>query len=66
MDEAAVLFASAVEFDPGFADAHFNLAMALEELGRREEARAHWESYLTLNPEGTWADIARRHLSPPR
>jgi tetratricopeptide (TPR) repeat protein len=66
MDEAAVLFSSAVEFDPGFADAHFNLAMALEELDRKDEARGHWETYLALDPEGPWAEIARRHLHPSR
>lgn len=60
--EAALLFSNAVEHDPGFADAHFNLAMALEELGRRDEARPHWVTYLDLDPEGPWAEIARKHL----
>ncbi|HJL20225.1 MAG TPA: tetratricopeptide repeat protein [Sandaracinaceae bacterium LLY-WYZ-13_1] len=63
MLEAATLFARAVEHDPGFADAHFNLAMALEELGRPDDARGHWSAYLELDPEGPWAEIARKHLS---
>lgn len=63
MADAAMLFANAVEHDPGFADAHFNLAMALEELGRREEARPHWTTYLELDPDGPWAEIAEKHLS---
>lgn len=62
MEEAARLFGSAVSLDPGFADAHFNLAMAFEELGRSADARPHWENYLALDPEGPWAEIARRHL----
>ncbi len=64
MHEAALLFAAAVEHDAGFADAHFNLAMALEELARRADARRHWEAYLALDPEGPWAEIARRHVDP--
>ncbi|MFO0681902.1 MAG: tetratricopeptide repeat protein [Sandaracinus sp.] len=60
--EAAHLFDRAIASDPSFADAHFNLAMALEDLGRNREARRHWEIYLSLDPTGRWADIARRHL----
>jgi len=37
---AAEAFARAVEADPEYADAHHNLAVALERLGRSEEARA--------------------------
>ena len=63
--EAAVAiqwFQRAIEHDPSFADAHFNAAMALEDLGRTAEARAHWETYLRLEPAGAWAEVARRHL----
>ncbi|MEM6955649.1 MAG: tetratricopeptide repeat protein [Myxococcota bacterium] len=60
-DEGAVaLFEGALASDPSFADAHFNLALALTSLGR--DAGAHWRSYLALEPEGEWAEIARRHL----
>jgi tetratricopeptide (TPR) repeat protein len=60
---AAVLnFRRALRSDPAFADAHFNLAMALSDLGKQEEARQHWETYLKLDPDSPWAEIARRHL----
>ncbi len=62
LDSAIVLFRQALGSDPSFGDAHFNLAMALEERGDVEGARAHWKQYLTLEPTGSWADIARRHL----
>jgi tetratricopeptide (TPR) repeat protein len=62
MGDAAALFERAVRYDPGFADAHFNLAMALEELGRQGDARPHWTTYLELDPDGPWAEIARKHL----
>jgi tetratricopeptide (TPR) repeat protein len=60
--EARRCFAAAVTSDPAFADAHFNLAMTLEALGDRTSARAHWRTYLVLEPEGEWAEIARRHV----
>jgi tetratricopeptide (TPR) repeat protein len=60
---AAVLnFRRAVRSDPSFADAHFNLAMALCDLGSHDEARMHWETYLKLDPDSPWSEIARRHL----
>jgi tetratricopeptide (TPR) repeat protein len=60
--EARRCFAAAVTSDPAFADAHFNLAMTLEALGEGTSARAHWRTYLVLEPEGEWAEIARRHV----
>ncbi len=45
---------------PDFADAHYNLAVALERLGGRAAARVHLEQYLSLEPESApWADQAR-------
>ena len=62
MPEATERFARAVEHDPGFADAHFNLAMALESLGEGARAKPHWRTYLELDPDGPWAEIAEKHL----
>jgi len=62
VDEAVVLFRAALQSDPSFAVAQFNLAMALEEKGERAAARPHSERYLALEPEGSWADIAEKHL----
>lgn len=63
VDEAVDLFRDALRSDPSFADAHFNLAMALEERGDRAAAQPHWQQYLTLEPEGSWANIAHNHLA---
>ena len=59
---AAKAFEQAIERDSRFADAHFNLAMAYEQIGERAKARFHWRRYLDLEPNGAWADIAKRHL----
>ena len=60
---AAEHFKIAIEQDPCFADAHFNLAMAYEQMGKRAIAKNHWHAYLDIVPNGTWADIARKHIS---
>jgi tetratricopeptide (TPR) repeat protein len=59
---AVQAFRRALRSDPSFADAHFNLAMALTELEQPQQARGHWKTYLKLDPDSPWADIARRHL----
>ena len=59
---AVPFFETAITRDPRFADAHFNLAMALEQLRDHPKAHMHWRRYLELEPQGTWADIAREHL----
>ncbi|NLY92485.1 MAG: tetratricopeptide repeat protein [Myxococcales bacterium] len=61
-ERAVELFERAIASDPSFADAHFNLALAHEELGDPRSAKRHWREYLSLEPTGAWAEIARRHL----
>jgi len=60
--EAIGFFKGAIASDPQFADAHFNLAMAFEQAGQPERARPCWRRYLEIEPTGTWAEIARKHL----
>jgi tetratricopeptide (TPR) repeat protein len=62
-DLAVPLFRGAIEADPKFSDAYFNLAMAFEQMGEPAQARPYWKSYIDLEPEGTWTEIARRHLT---
>jgi predicted TPR repeat methyltransferase len=49
----------ALEIRPDYADAHFNLASALERAGDGQAARRHWVRYLELDPDSRWAEIAR-------
>jgi Tfp pilus assembly protein PilF len=61
-DLSVPLFHGAIEADPKFADAYFNLAMAYEQIGETGKARPFWKSYISLEPTGTWTEIAKRHL----
>ena len=58
----AAFFKGAIASDPQFADAYFNLAMAYEQAGEPARARPCWRKYLEIEPTGTWAEIARKHL----
>jgi len=60
--DAIPYFLGAIDADPRFADAYFNLAMAYEGIGDAVRARPCWKHYLELEPAGTWAEIARKHL----
>ncbi|HET9954746.1 MAG TPA: tetratricopeptide repeat protein [Polyangiaceae bacterium] len=61
-DAAIPLFLGAIASDPKFSDAYFNLAMAYEQVGETQKARPYWKNYITLEPSGTWTEIAKRHL----
>jgi tetratricopeptide (TPR) repeat protein len=52
----------AVRLKPDYADAHYNLARVLEELGAYREAHLHWRRYLELDPNSSWAKYARERL----
>lgn len=60
--EAIKFFRGAIGSDPRFADAYYNLAMAYEQVSEPDKARPCWRKYLEIEPTGTWAEIARKHL----
>jgi tetratricopeptide (TPR) repeat protein len=60
--EAVASLRAAVEACSTYADAHFNLALCYEKLGQRQPAASHWNTYLKLDPNSQWSEIARRHL----
>ena len=49
--------------DPKHLPSAFNLALALEAFGLRDEAQRAWDSYLALDATSPWADEARRRRS---
>ena len=50
LDEAAAGFGAAVKRQPGFPEAHFNLGLVDEELGKYEEAVSSLREALKLKP----------------
>jgi Tfp pilus assembly protein PilF len=59
MAEAAEQFQRAVQLNPQMADAHFQLALAQMNLGKMPEALKSLETYLSLSPTGSNADMAK-------
>ena len=59
-EEAIAKYERAIAVRPGFADAHFNLGLALELVGRPDEARRHYADAARLDPTN---DEARRRMS---
>ena len=48
---------------PDFADAHYNLGLALARVGGTSQARRHLERYLELDGGSEWAGRAREFLT---
>ena len=61
-DLAIAAFQGALRYHDDYADVHYHLARALDEVDRRAEAERHWQAFLTLVPESPWAGNARRRL----
>jgi tetratricopeptide (TPR) repeat protein len=61
--EACASLRAALQAHPAYADAHFNLALCYEKLGQKQDAVTHWNTYLKLDPNSQWSEIARRHLA---
>src|ERR1051325_9627683 len=53
---------AALRIDGRLAEALFNRALIVERLGLRDQARAAWERYLSVDASSKWSDEARRHL----
>ena len=55
-------YRAALDADPFYPDLHINLALLCEKLAYHTRARRHWKRYLQLEPEGSWAEVARLRL----
>ncbi len=56
-------FQGALAFHSEYADVHYHLARALDDLNQRPAADVHWRTFLDLSPETPWADEARERLA---
>jgi tetratricopeptide (TPR) repeat protein len=61
-DESIAAYTRAITLAPGYADAHYNLALAYERKGERRRALAHWQVYVRLDKSGPWTDHARGQI----
>jgi Tfp pilus assembly protein PilF len=64
-DVAAGHYEKAVTADPNVAEAHFNLAVALDKLGHHQEAMVHFEEANNLaegNLAITESEILKKHI----
>jgi tetratricopeptide (TPR) repeat protein len=52
----------AIEANPDYTDAVFNLALLQQRLERHQDAAAGWKRYLKLDPDSPWAARAKRAL----
>ena len=55
-------FRRALELDPGFAPAAFNMAIFYERSGKPLEAEAQWQRFLRLDTRSSWIGEARSRL----
>jgi tetratricopeptide (TPR) repeat protein len=62
-DLAVAQYRRAVQAEPGYADAHFNLALLLTSLDRCAEALAAWERFLELEPSSQQAGTAHKAIA---
>jgi tetratricopeptide (TPR) repeat protein len=61
-DESIAAYQRAIALAPGYADAHYNLALAYERKGERRRALTHWQIYVRLDKSGPWADHAHGQI----
>jgi tetratricopeptide (TPR) repeat protein len=60
LPEAIVVYEQALKLVPGYADAHYNIALAYERMKEPRKALRHWTAYAKLDPTGPWASHARQ------
>jgi tetratricopeptide (TPR) repeat protein len=64
-DLAVAAFEGALRYHKDYADVHYHLARALDDLGRLGDAAEHWRAFLELAADSPWAEEARNRLGNP-
>lgn len=64
-DTSATFFRDVIAMSPNMAEAHFNLALALDQMGNHQEATEHFKTANELapnNPKIAENEILKKHL----
>ena len=64
--QALDCYLHSLQLQPGYADAHYNVALLYQGMADTMKALKHWRLYLKLDPSGYWAGIARREVQKLR
>lgn len=59
-------YQAALRIHSNYADAHYNIALLYQATNQPLKAVRHWKAYLKMDPNSSWADIARRELDKLR
>ena len=51
VEENVEIIRKIIEFNPDYADAHYNFAILLDDMGRKEDAAAEYRDALRINPD---------------
>jgi tetratricopeptide (TPR) repeat protein len=63
LELAVAAFEGALQQFADYADVHFHLARALDDLGQPSKANQHWQRFIELAPASPWAEEAQHRLS---
>lgn len=63
LELAVAAFEGTLQQFADYADVHFHLARALDDLGQSSKAIRHWQRFIELAPASPWAEEAQHRLS---
>lgn len=63
LELAVAAFEGTLQQFADYADVHFHLARALDDLGQSSKAIQHWQRFIELAPASPWAEEAQHRLA---
>ncbi|MDX1926915.1 MAG: tetratricopeptide repeat protein [Pirellulaceae bacterium] len=63
LELAVAAFEGTLQQFADYADVHFHLARALDDLGQTSKANQHWQRFIELAPASPWAEEAQHRLA---
>ena len=63
LELAVAAFEGTLQQFADYADVHFHLARALDDLGQSSRANPHWQRFIELAPASPWAEEAQHRLA---